>query len=143
MRTILCTIIILLALAVQAQAGEFYQYTTGDGTVSFTDNEKLVPKAFKATAVKRNTAEVDMKLTATKAADTAAYKAGLDARLAELQARRAARRAPAVEACAGHVLVTSHRIQDGDYNRRIFIATDECGRTRSVTSFYPDVQINR
>jgi hypothetical protein len=143
MRTILCTIIILLALTVQAQAGEFYQYTTVDETISFTDREKAIPKAYKANAVKRDTSEIDVKLTAGKALDAALYRASLADRLADLRARSAARRAPAVEACAGHVLVTSQRIQVGDYNRRIFVATDECGRTRSVTSFYPDVQINR
>jgi len=45
--------------------------------------------------------------------------------------------------CKGHVLVTSQRIQDGDYNRRIYIVTDECGKTTSVTPFNPSVQINR
>jgi len=143
MRTILCTTIILLALAVQAQAGEFYQYTTVDETISFTDREKAVPQAYKADAVKRTTAEIDVKLTSGKAADTAAYKAALDARLADLRARSDARRTPAVKACNGHVLVTSQRIQDGDFNRRIYVATDECGRTTTVTPFNPDVQINR
>lgn len=143
MRTLLCTTIILLALAFQAQAGEFYQYTTVDETISFTDREKAVPQAYKANAIKRDTAEVDVALTLTKAADTAAYRAGLADRLATLQARRDARRAPAVEACPGHVLVTSQRIQVGDYNRRIYIATDECGRTITVTPFNPNVQINR
>jgi hypothetical protein len=141
MRTILCTTIILLALAVQAQAGEFYQYTTVDETVSFTDSEKAVPQAYKANAVKRATSEIDVNLTPYKAADTAAYTVALSARLTELRARPVP--APAVEACPGHILVTSQRIQDGDYNRRIYIATDECGRTTTVTPFNPSVQINR
>jgi hypothetical protein len=141
MRTMLCTTIILLALAVQAQAGEFYQYTTVDETISFTDREKAVPQAYKSNAVKRNTSEIDVKLTPYKAADTAAYNAGQTARLVDLRARRTP--TAAVEACNGHVLVTSQRIQDGDYNRRIYIATDECGRTTTVTPFNPNVQINR
>jgi hypothetical protein len=141
MRTILCTTIIMLALAISAQAGEFYQYTTVDETISFTDREKAVPQAYKANAVKRNTSEIDVKLTPYKAADTAANTAALADRLVALRAQPVPVRT--VATCTGHVLVTSQRIQVGDYNRRIFVATDECGQTRSVTSFYPDVQINR
>ena len=147
MRIVILTLLLLgaSALALDAQS-ETYRWVTEDGSISFADDEKQVPKRNResATVVDLKTIGLE-KLTPTKAADTAEEAAALTSRLERLRTSNAT---PSVNPnrltdCSGHVTVTSERIQVGDHNRRVFIATDECGRVTSVTPFYPEVQINR
>ncbi len=146
MKNIFFVIILLIATSAFAEdPTTAYGWVDSYGVESFTDRDEAVPAKYleDVESVTLDGIEGYEKLTSYKAADTLAYRAGLADRLAELRSRRGRAPEPAVEACDGHILVTSQRIQDGDYNRRIFVVTDECGRTASVTSHYPDVQINR
>ena len=123
-----------------------YGWETNDGTMSFTDNVNAVPEMYVDVATARtgslgglkNFEKLTIELESTYADD-------LTGRLAHLREMNAVgvQRRIRLRDCSGHVLVTSQRIQDGDFNRRIYVATDACGRTATVTPFNPSVQINR
>ena len=148
MRSLLLSVTLaatMILVASSAPAGEFYQWTDRDGTVNLTDDVKRIPKAYQASAVKRDFADVDVAVTemVIPAAEyDAAVKAGLE-RLRALNANLSLNLNRRDERCTGPVTVTSRRVDVGDYNRRLYYVTDECGRTSTVTPFSPDVQINR
>ncbi len=77
--------------------------------------------------------------------NSSTYATALEARLAHLREVNAVETQPRqrLRDCTGHVTVTSQRVQDGDFNRRLFTVFDECGQVVSVTRSRPDVQINR
>ena len=122
----------------EAEAGDFYQYTNSDGVIAFTDNQNRIPEAFASEAVERTFAELRQTTGAQITPHNTTGPVFVPSGAPDLPVSRTRLRD-----CTGHVLVTSQRIQVGDFNRRIYIATDECGRTSTVTPFNPDVQINR
>lgn len=135
-----------IALSIRAQAGEFYQWTTPDGTVEFTDDPKQVPESFQDQAVKRTTEALSQsRRVLLTPHSTSTHATDLELRLQELRDRRSRLGANPnhLVRCDGPVTVTSERRQTGSSNRRLFIITDECGRTVSVTPHYPDIQVNR
>jgi len=117
-----------------------YKWVDSDGVQSFTDSDEAVPAKYleDVEVISLNGIKGYEKFSTTL---ESTYAADLEARLAHLREANTVVVKP--EFCKGHVLVTSQRIQDGDYNRRVYVVTDECGKTTSVTSAYPDVQINR
>ncbi len=140
MRTfILATLIgVLLGLSGPAGAGDFYQYTNSDGVIAFTDNRNRIPEAFASEAVERTFAELRQTTGTQITPHNTRGPVLVPAGVADLPVSRTR-----LNDCTGHVTVTSVRRQVGDYNRRFIVATDECGRTISVTPHYPNVQINR
>ena len=140
------SIVFLLLIATTAIADEptaVYSWVTEDGVASYTDRAKAVPPMYEAKVITVN-GLANFELGSVVAPST--YGAdGYAERLAHLRQVNAAgvERRARLRDCTGHVLVTSQRVQDGDYNRRTYVATDECGRTTSVTAFYPSAQINR
>ena len=138
----------LLALPALADGPtQALKWVDAAGVIAFTDDTEMVPEKYRADVeiIALTGLENLKRATIPDSEGEAAYAAGLEERLAYF--RQVNANSPVnpnrLNDCTGHVLVTSQRMQLGDYNRRIFFATDECGRTRSVTSFSPDVQINR
>ena len=144
MRRILFTAIVLLvAAAANAESTTVYSWVTEDGVASYTDRAKAVPPMYEAKVITVDGLK-DFELRSVVAPNT--YGAMmLTARLEHLRQVNAVdvERRFRLRDCTGHAFVTSQRIRDGDYNRRIYVATDECGRVASVTPFNPSVRINR
>jgi hypothetical protein len=138
MKNIFFVFILLVATSAFADGPTtVYGWVDSEGVESFTDSDARVPAKYleDVEVISLKGVKGYEKFTAvTVSADHAAW-------LAHLREVNTVVVEP--EYCKGHVLVTSQRIQDGDINRRIYIATDECGKTTSVTPFNPSVQINR
>jgi hypothetical protein len=141
MKNIFFVIVLLVATSAFAEGPTtVYGWVDSDGVESFTDRDEAVPaKYLEDVEVITLYGIKGYEKFSTVLEST--YAADLEARLVHLREANTVTVGP--DFCKGHVLVTSQRIQDGDYNRRIYIATDECGKTTSVTSFMPGVQINR
>jgi len=142
MKKILFLFIAIALMATASSADEpttVYSWETKDGAIAFTDVAERVPEMYVADVI-----TIDETIGRITTVLDSSYGDDLRARIAHLREMNGERRARgALRDCTGHVLVTSQRIQDGDFNRRIYIATDECGRTATVTPFNPSVQINR
>ncbi len=139
-RILFIAIVLMLSTAsFAAEPTTVYSWETRDGAIAFTDTATRVPKMYVADVI-----TIDETVGRITTVLDSSYAEDLTARIAHLREMNAERRVRgALRDCTGHVLVTSQRIQDGDFNRRIYIATDECGRTATVTPFNPNVQINR
>jgi len=165
MRTLLLTILSIAFLSSPAFAGgdllesqlgqedgkdkgSFYQWTNPtSGSVEFTDNVKRIPESFQAAAVKRSFEDVAKNVAITPTSMSAedyyaAVSRGLE-RYRAIAATRTPVNPNSLNDCTGPAVVTSQRMQQGDYNRRIYFVTDECGRTSTVSPYAPVVQINR
>jgi len=157
MRTFAAILFMVLCTALASTAdAETYRWVTEDGTVSFTDDEKQIPKRYRAAA-----AEVDLKtmsadrFTPTKAAETAEYAAALNARLERLRAMTAGRHERGVrvddlplqpitdtrrvdrELLKGGgriVIVRERRTVDG-INKPMYVVYDEAGEEMIVSPF--------
>ena len=138
MKNIFFVFILLIATSAVADSPTtVYKWVDSEGVASYTDNDKAVPAKYLEdveTVTLNGIKGYEKFSTVTVSADHTAW-------LAHLREVNTVVAEP--DYCKGHVLVTSQRIQDGDYNRRIYIVTDECGKTTSVTPFNPSVQINR
>ena len=75
------------AVAAPAAAGIAYQWTTGEGTVAFTDDPKRIPAKYKDAAVKRDLGKLKSypRFTVSKTTSEASYAERIDARLEELR----------------------------------------------------------
>lgn len=128
--------ILLFGLATNAAAGDgFYQWTTESGTISFTDDEKQIPRRYQEQAAQRSWEELragtDSKVTPQSTSHPVpVWDYQPDAK-------------PERPNCEGPVTITRTRIQYGDYNREMFVARDECGEIISITSQRPLLDINR
>jgi hypothetical protein len=125
-------IALLIALAAilsasKVEAGDFYQWTNEDGSISFTDDAKRIPARYKASATERDFAGIaEKRITPHSISENA------EALAARLQGLRETNSAPAVNPnqlpdCSGPVTVVRERRQVGEYNRTFYVATDECG----------------
>jgi hypothetical protein len=103
-----------------------------DGTISFTDDVKRIPAAYKDVSEKvvlegefKNfdsltivTVTPEIVIPVVEVPNTA-------------------------ETCNGFVTVTSERRQFGDFNRTVYSVLDECGNLVSETFSQPEVRIDR
>lgn len=127
---------ILFGLAVSAIAAEgFYQWTTEEGVHAYTDDVKQVPERYREQATQRTwgalreVTEAQITPQSTNhPVPTWDYQP--DAK-------------PAPQDCKGYVTITQMRVQQGDYNREMFVARDSCGKVVSVTPQRPRMDINR
>jgi hypothetical protein len=136
MRRIGIAVALILMLATTAYAGEIFRYVDSDGTVSFTDDVKRIPAAYKDVAEKV-VLEGEFKNLDSLTIVTVTPEIVI----------------PVVEVpdttvtCNGFVTVTSERRQfsDGlsDYNRRVYLVHDECGNLVSETFYQPEIRIER
>jgi hypothetical protein len=120
----------ILMLASTAYAGEIFRYVDSDGTISFTDDVKRIPAAYKDVAEKV-VLEGAFKDTVTFVTVTPEIKIPV----VEVPTT--------IETCDGFVTVTSERRQFGDFNRTVYSAHDECGNLVSETFSQPEVRIGR
>jgi hypothetical protein len=138
MKNIFFVFILLIATSAIADGPTtVYGWVSSDGVESFTDNDKAVPAKYleDVEVITLNGIKGYEKFSViTESVDQTAWLAHL---------RHVNTVVVEPDFCKGHILVTSQRIQVGDYNRRIYVVTDECGKTTSVTSYPPNVQINR
>lgn len=126
------------------QAPTFFEWKSRDGSLSFTDREKQVPVLYRTSGAvaERKWSDLDAKVTIPEPGDLRGVKAELK-RLRTLNAELPINQNRLAPTCTGPVTVTSKRVDVGDYNTRLFYVTDECGRVRTVTGYYPNIQINR
>jgi hypothetical protein len=131
MRSIAVALILMLATA--AQAGEIFRYVDSDGTVSFTDDVKGIPPAYKDVAEKvvleGEFKDFDRLTVVTVTPEIKTFEA-VTTEVAD----------PCVE---GPVTVTSERRQFGEYSRTVYLVHDECGNLVSETFYQPEVRIER
>ena len=132
MRRIGIAVALILMLATAAHAGEIFRYVDSDGTISFTDDVKRIPPAYKDVAEKV-VLEGEFKTLDSLTIVTVTPEIVI----------------PVVEApittvtCDGFVTVTSERRQFGDFNRTVYSVFDECGNLVSETFSQPEVRIDR
>ena len=136
-------------MASVAHAGEIFRYVDSCGAVSFTDDVKSIPEAYKDAAEKivlegeyalsttfaSNWSRLDLRHYAVVEADVTIPP---DARLDTENPVSVFN-----EPCTGAVTVTSERRQFGDFNRTVYRVHDECGNLVSETFSQPEVDIER
>ncbi len=148
MRTTVVAVVLILMLATTAQAGEIFQYVDRWGAMSFTDDVKRIPAAYKdvaeklvlegefediLTVVTVNVPEYPRDFPRTpEITIPAAEVPNTIETFAELFAD-----------CGDSVTVTRERRQFGDFNRTVYLVHDECGNLVSETFSQPEVRINR
>jgi hypothetical protein len=133
-------VVLILMLATAAHAGEIFRYVTSDGTVSFTDDVKRIPAAYKdvaETVVLEGEFKEFGRLSVITVDPT-----DLTSLVATKLVNRDFHRA-FVSTCDGHISVTSERVQFGDFNRTVYYVYDECGKLVSTTFSQPEVYIGR
>jgi hypothetical protein len=129
-------------LATAAQAGEIFRYVTEDGVVSFTDELKRVPARYKDVA-ERVILDEEFKDFNRLSVATVDSTLPVLPKLTNRVTVDARTGSAIITNCTGHVSVTSERHQFGDYNRTVYLVHDECGDLISVTSYQPEVRIER
>jgi hypothetical protein len=153
---------LVLALAVSANAGGLYRWTNADGVVSFSDDVKRIPEAYRASAVvvKKASLASYERYTPAQAAESKSYRERLGAHVARMRVlneeivaeRAAAAPRPAlgsigdlrvndklsialpesVRSSAEPVVVEEHRVRDGDTTTHVYIVR-QGDRVLSVT----------
>ena len=123
-------VLFVASFAKPAHSADFYTWTEDSGAVAFTDEPNQVPEKFKASAQEGSWADVQTKVDAkTSVVDP------------DVWSRPAAPLPPLVEEpnpnltdeCDQVPLITSRRVQVGDYNRELFFAFDSCGNPTGVS----------
>lgn len=142
-RFVLTLALVALGFTASAQAeGTFFRYTAPDGSLAFTDSEKKIPAASRASAEVDSfdalAARVANRITPT-AISAEELAATIHTPAPELLAPTPA----AAETCEGPTTVTSERRQFGSLNRTVFIVTDGCGKVVAETFENPTVNIVR
>jgi hypothetical protein len=135
----IAVIALILMLATAAQAGEIFRYVTNDGTISFTDDVKRIPLAYKDVA-ETVVLEGEFKWFDSLTISTVKYEVP---HIHLMPLRASAENLNGADECTGHVSVTSERRQFGDFNRTIYLVHDECGELVSATFYQPEVRINQ
>jgi hypothetical protein len=140
-----------LALSASAAAGELYRWTNADGVVSFSDDVKRIPEAYRASAVVVKTSSLASyeRFTPARAAESESYRERLGAYVERMRAlndevaaeRLTATPKPAlgslgdvrvnhklsvalpddVRASGEPVVVEEHRVRDGDTTTHVYI----------------------
>jgi hypothetical protein len=132
MRRIAIVVALILMMATTAYAGEIFRYVDSDGTISFTDDVKRIPAAYKDVAEKvvleGEFKNFDALTIVTVTPEIVIPDVTFDR---------------AFVACTGHVSVTSERVQFDDFNRTVYYVYDECGKLVSTTFSQPEVYIHR
>jgi hypothetical protein len=132
MRRIVVAVALILMMATAAYAGEIFRYVDSDGTISFTDDVKRIPPAYKDVAEKV-VLEGEFKTLDSLTIVTVTPEIVIP--VVEVPST--------TETCNGTVAVTSERRQFGDFNRTVYSVHDECGNLVSETFAQPDVDIER
>ncbi len=145
----IAAVVLILMMATVAHAGEIFRYVDSYGVVSFTDNEKRIPAAYKDVAEKI-ILEGEYRLSTTFASSRSRldlrHYAVVEADATILPDARPDTENPVSvfnEPCTGAVTVTSERRQLGDFNRTVYRVHDECGNLVSETFSQPKVSIER
>jgi hypothetical protein len=140
-----------LAMAVSANAGGLYRWTNADGVISFSDDAKRIPEAYRASAVvvKRTSLASYERFTPAQAAESKSYRERLGTHVDRMRTlndeivaeRLAAAPRPArgslgdvrvnrklsiaipeeVRANGEPVVVEEHRVRDGDTTTHVYI----------------------
>ncbi len=138
-------LVAILGLALHAWADErpgakrYHSYVSDTGSLSFSDDEKRIPERHKAEAESHTWAEL-----AEKVAPRETLMKFEDVVIPEPPANPVAEVISSWRPeCSGHVTVEQVRVQDGAYNRNMFVVRDECGNIVSVTPQRPHIHINR
>lgn len=124
-------ILFLLLSTHLAKAADYYQWENENGSLSYTDDPKLIPAKYKETASARSWAELqektDSRLTVVEISNEAYLKSIMAAPIAEEEAPL-----PSLEDCDQPVrsLPPVYR-QVGDYSRLVYRYADECGNVIS------------
>ncbi len=151
MRFMLSCLGLTVALASAASAGTLWRWTNADGVVSFSDDAKRIPEAYResATAVKTANLASYKRYTPAAAAESKTYTERLDAHIArmrvlnaEVEAERAAAVPPPPQGAVGDVrvsrklsmalpesvrasdepiVVEEHRVRDGDTTTHVYV----------------------
>jgi hypothetical protein len=132
MRRIGIAVALILMLATAAYAGDIFRYVDSDGTISFTDDVKRIPAAYKDVAEKI-VLEGEFKNFDSLTIVTVTPEIVIP--VVEVPTP--------IETCDGFITVTSERRQFGDFNRTVYSVHDECGNLVSETFSQPDVDIER
>ncbi len=131
MRRIGIAVALILMLATAAHADEVFRYVDSYGTVSFTDDVKRIPAAYKDAAEKVVLGEFknfDSMTIVTVTPEIVIPVVGVP---------------DTTVICEGFVTVTSERRQFGDFNKTVYSVFDKCGNLVSETFSQPEVRINR
>ena len=150
------------ALAASANAGGLYRWTNADGVVSFSDDLKRIPEAYRASAVALKTASLASyaRYTPARVPGSASYQKRLEAHIErmrslnrEIVAERLAAQPRRSEGSLGEVRVSNrlaialpesvrandepvvveeHRVRDGDATTHVFVIR-QGDRVLSVT----------
>ncbi len=131
MRKIVVAVALILMLATAAYAGDIFRYVDSDGTISFTDDVKRIPPAYKD-AAEEVVLEGEFKNTVTFVTVPRLFPGVVASELLTT-----------VESCDGAITITSERKQFGDFNRTVYSVHDECGKLVSETFSQPEVDIER
>jgi hypothetical protein len=142
--------VLSLSLALGASAGTLYRWTNADGVVSFSDDPKRIPEAYRASAVsmKGSSLATYKRYTPAPAAEAKNYRERLDAHVArmrtlnaEIAAEEAAAEPAAAPSPLGEVrvnrklslalpegvlgdepiVVEEHRVRDGGTTTHVYI----------------------
>ena len=124
--------VVLLMLATVSR-GEIFRYVDSYGTVSFTDDVKKIPAAYKDVAGKV-ILEGEFKTLGSLTIVTVTP---------EITIPGIEEGSEFVEPCDGVITVTSERRQFGDFNRTVYSVRDECGNLVSETFSQPEVNVQR
>lgn len=122
---------------VDAFAGTFFQYTDDHGVLSFAGVLEDVPEKYQD-----QTLELTWKAL-HEAADSHWTPQSTKQPAVTFWATSGQPERPAPKKCSGHLTVTSKRVQEGEYNREVWIAVDRCGKVVSVTPYPPKMVIPR
>jgi hypothetical protein len=131
MRRIGIAVALILMLATAAYAGDIFRYVDSDGTISFTDDVKNIPPAYKDVAEEVVLGEFKNFDSLTIVTVTPEIVIPV----VEVPTT--------TETCDGFITVTSERRQFGDFNRTVYSVYDKCGNLVSETFSQPEVRINR
>lgn len=128
----------------EATSGAFFQWEDRRGTLSFSNSLKNIPPEYRDNVVRRTFAEVR--------ANVAPRETRVDASTLKIHVPRAysqtgsepllAPRRSEREDCNQPLTIESRRVQQGRYNRLMYVVIDECGEEISVTPQTPWVDVS-
>lgn len=142
-RFVLALALVALGSTAALAEGTFYRYTAPDGSLAFTDSEKKIPAAsrasvevddFDALAARVANRITPMAISAEELAQTIHVPTATV--VEEVNPNRQ-------NDCTGPTTVTSERRQFGALNRTVYIVTDPCGRVVAETLENPTLNIVR
>ncbi len=122
-------------------ADTFYQYTDDHGVLSLTDDPERIPERYYE-PVNRVLVRSWEILRATTRPQWTPHSTNHP--VSKWDPVSSPERNPNRERkCTGHTTITTKRVQDGEYNREVYVVTNRCGRVVSVTPYPPEMTIRR